>query len=172
MVSVVSPGRTGTAAWARIGPEIHLGADKVHGAAGDQSAVVEDLLVGVETRKGREKGRVDVHQAVAPAVDKAASQQAHEAREANQFYAVIEKRLMQTRLEGHAVGVFAVVDGDGRNALFLGPGEPQSLRSVGDHDGRFGGEIRCAHCGDEGLHIGAPSGNQNGCTFSRHGAWS
>ena len=63
-VSTVSSSSTGTAACRMIGPASRYFVDEMHRAAGDLHAVLQRLVLRVQTRKSRQQRRVDVQNAL------------------------------------------------------------------------------------------------------------
>ena len=116
---------------------VDLLVDEVDGAAGDLDAVVEGLVLGVESGEGGQERGVDIDDAVGVGLDESGRDDAHVACEADEVDLVLVKA-------GDELGVLGVAgaagggDAEGGEAQFAGGLEAFGVFAVGEDDGDFG----------------------------------
>ena len=78
-------------------PGIDLGADEMHRAAGKPHPGGERLTLRVQSRKSRQQRGVDIDEPVAPSIDKAGVENAHEPGQRHQLNAGARKAVVRPR---------------------------------------------------------------------------
>ena len=113
------------------GAVVEVLVDKVDGAAGYFDSIVEGLLLGVESRKRGQQGRVNVDDAIRKCSNKAGREQSHVAGEADEVDSVFAKAGDEVGVVICAGTAFRNVDGGGQIEL-AGGGNSGSVGDVGD----------------------------------------
>jgi hypothetical protein len=134
--------------------------DEVDRASAHLHAVLQSLVLGVETGEGRQQRRMDIQDALGKLAHEVSRQQAHEARQADQVH------LPPAQFgHHHAVVHFAVQpfrgDAHGRDAAPPRDLEPRGLGAIGDHHRDGGADTAGGGAVGDGLEVRPASGAQN-----------
>jgi hypothetical protein len=92
------------------GSIVHFRSHEMHRAAGRPGAGGQGLALRVTALECRQQGRVDVDDAVVPALDEAPRQQPHEAGQADELDLRVAQRPIERRIEFVAGRVGAMID--------------------------------------------------------------
>jgi hypothetical protein len=147
---------------------VHAGAHEMHGAAVLCHPRGDGAGVGVETRKRRQQRRVDVDDAIVPALDEGGGKNAHEAREADEFDPRLCKLKVNGGLEGGPVGKRSCRDGRCRDARGCGDGKSGRVGPAGDHQRYFRRVIGRLCRRNQGGHVRSAAGNEDCDALPRH----
>ena len=134
----------------------------MHGAAMQPNAGCQGARMGIQPRKGRQQGRVDIDQPPFPAPHEIGGQHAHEASERDDFNAMPGQFRFHGSLKTCPVALegAAFHHGGGHPPRRCSP-KPRSIGAVGKHQHRVRRVIRPG-CLQNRRHIGPAPGNQQG----------
>jgi hypothetical protein len=142
-------------------PIVQLPSNEVDRHAADFDAMFDRLTLCVDTREGRKKGRVDVHNRVRERLNKWLADDPHVSSQADKPDAaevqLTGKRaiMIVARFESTVIEMERL-DTGGASAL-----ESACLRAIGNHDDNFGIEPSVTCRVDHRLQVAAAAGNQD-----------
>jgi hypothetical protein len=142
---------------AGIGPEVH----EMHRAAGEANTVLKGLLLGVKSRKSRQKSWVDVQDGMGKRFDHHIGQYPHEAGQEYQLNAVVPQDLNQGGIILPTAGVSADLVDDRWNAVLFRTLQGKGVLSVADDAGYAGIDLAGLDTVDDSLQICAVSRDQH-----------
>src|SRR6185437_7474312 len=141
--------------------------DKMHGASGDFHAVVDRLVLRVETGEGGQERGVNVQDAVGELADEGGAEQPHESGQTDQI-----DRVLAEGIDDRTVVDFAVEpagrQANGRKAAFACAGEAGGVGAVGDDDGDLSIERAGLNPISDSFEVGAAARDQNAKTLHRY----
>ena len=142
------------------GAGIHPCIHKVDGAAGDLHPVVQGLSLGIQSRKGRQQGRMDVDDLVVPGIHEIPAEDPHESGQHHQFHPCFPECLVNGGFEGSLVHKILTGNGAVRDPHLFRPLEGIGFRTVADHHGDFDGQVFFFDFVGHGLEIASPAADQ------------
>ena len=142
--------------------------DQMHGAARHLDPVVRGLLLGVQARKRRQEGRVNVEDAIGKIIDKEVRQESHVAGETDPLGTRLDQLFNDRSIMRFAVGVVLVGNYLRFDAVLSRPLDTGRISTIRD-DHRHRGRHRSGFAGaDDGPHVGAAAGDENSELCERH----
>jgi hypothetical protein len=144
------------------GTAIELARHEVHGRAADVNAVLERLLLGVETREGRQKRRVDVHDPIGKRLEQRRADQPHEAGETDERDVSRAQLARERAIVVVARGKVARQHDERLDTGGLRACESGRLSAIRDDHGDLGVESSIGDGVADRLQIRAAPGNQHG----------
>ncbi|OQA74216.1 MAG: hypothetical protein BWY31_04794 [Lentisphaerae bacterium ADurb.Bin242] len=155
------PGKNGHDRLNNDRPRIHALIDKMNRAARKPDAVIQRLLLNVCSREGGKQGGVNVDDPVRKGSQEKWRQDPHESRQHHQFDACVRENAEQFAVKIFAVFKILMVQNRAGNSMLLRPGQTIGFGIVADDHGDPGVKRSPFNLIDDGLKVGAASGNQN-----------
>lgn len=140
---------------------IDSGIDEVDGTAGNPSAVLQGLLLRIQTGKGGQQGRVDVHDAAGKSVEKLMGDQPHETGQHDQIHIGFGQAGNHGPVEIESVLIVPLIDAQRWNACLPPSLQGSGGRLIAENQGNFGVEGAVLNTIDDRLQIGSPAGGKN-----------
>src|SRR5208282_4253866 len=141
--------------------DIDTRSDEENGASCYLDAVFDRVLRPVNAGKRRQQAVVDIHDAAGERLEHHGREQAHEARQRDQFDRAIAQRGEDRAVEVLARCKFAIVDGHRLDSVAAGALESLRVGPIRYDETDFSLEIAAQDCVDYRLQIGAGAGNQD-----------
>lgn len=143
------------------GAVVEVFVDEVDGASGDFYAVIEGLLLSVETWEGGKQRRMDVEDAVGKGCDEGRREQAHVSSEADKVDVVLAEAGDEVGVVVGARAAFGDEDGGGEVEVF-GRGDAGGVVDVGDRYRDFDPlELSGLDGIRDGEEVGTAAGEEN-----------
>ena len=124
--------------------------------------MLKGRLLDVKAGESRQKGRVDVQDAVGKGFDECRCDDAHETGEADELYVVLQKFLYEKRI---VLIPFSLIPlgthmnaGDAMLARAL---QCVGIGLIADHDGKLGRKLSCLDVVDDRLEVGTAAGDED-----------
>lgn len=144
---------------------VELACHKMHRRAVHAHACGQRLGMGIQTRKRRQKRRMDVHQPALIPIDKTGRKDTHETREYHDIRSMGIDARSQRHVKLGALRISAVIDALGRNIVFAGESQTLGIGPVADDRNNPRGPSFQRTGIDDRLHIAAAAGNQDDDVF-------
>jgi len=135
------------------GSVIHLFVDKMNGDPGDLVAVVESLLLRVQSLEGGEECGVDVHDAVGERAEQSSGHDTIEAGQSDRIGTGVAQVCDHGIFKGFAVGIIAMRNDNAGDSGYRGMLETFGLLAIAEHRHDLGLKMTRLSRFDDGTQI-------------------